>query len=69
MSRGDVETQRTADGMWRNVIQGKLATQVDAEAHGNYIAKALGVERHTRGLLGRILRRNSYGNDPRNVRG
>ena len=61
--RGDVEVQRTVGG-WRIVLQGTYATQLDAEQRANYIARSLGVKRFTRGLLGRILRRNSYGNDP-----
>ena len=68
MSRGDVEVQQTVGG-WRIVLQGVYATQVDAERQADNVAGILRVERHTRGLLGRILRRNSYGGDPRNVKG
>ena len=64
MSRGDVEVQQTTGNHWRIVIQGTYATQLDAERQADNVAGILRVERHTRGLLGRILRRNSYGNDP-----
>ena len=69
MSRGDVEVRRTTSGRWGIVLQGTFATQADAEAQARYVAQALGVELFVRGLLGRILRRDSFGNDPRNIPG
>ena len=64
MSRGDLEVRRTTSGRWGIVLQGTFATQLDAERQADNVAGILRVERHTRGLLGHILRRNSYGNDP-----
>ena len=69
MARGDVEVRRTTSARWGIVLQGSYATQLDAEAQADIVARTLKVERHTRGLLGRILRRNSYGNDPTRTKG
>ena len=67
--RGDVEVQQTTLGRWRIILQGTYATQADAEAQARYLAKALGVELFIRGILGRLLRRDSHGNDPKDVVG
>ena len=69
MPAGDIEVQRTATGRWRLVIQGTYRTQAEAEAAGNHLARRLGVESFVRGLLGRLLRRNTYGNDPTDIPG
>ena len=61
--RGDVEVQPT-DGGWRIVLQGTFRTQAEAEAEAREVSRKLKAEFFTRGLLGRILRRDSHGNDP-----
>lgn len=67
--RGDIETYRRVDGRWANRIQGSYRTQEEAVRGGCFTAMQLEVEHFVRGLSGRLLRRNSYGHDPRPPRG
>lgn len=67
--RGDVEVQPTDDGHWRIVLQGTYRTQAEAETEAREVSRKLRTEFFTRGLLGRLLRRDSHGNDPSDVPG
>ena len=67
--QGDIEVQRIDDSDWRIIVQGTYATQAEAEVAANAIARKLGKESFVRGLLGRLLRRNTYGNDPDTIVG
>lgn len=58
-----VITQRRVDGRWVNVLGGSWRTAEEADAAGQAAARLLHAEWFHRGLLGRLLRRNSYGND------
>jgi hypothetical protein len=72
--RDDVETYHQ-DGSWHNKIEGTdevfgdADTKREAEAAGRERAMADKVEHIIRNEDGKISERNSYGNDPRNVRG
>ncbi len=75
MSRGDIETFHET-GLWMNRRQavddkpwGLADTKEAAAAIGRSVAKAEKVEHIIRNLDGTIGERNSYGYDPRNVRG
>lgn len=69
MKHREVITQRRVDGKWINVLGGSYRTQEEAAAEGQYCARLLGAEWYRRGLLGRFLQRNSYGNDRRDRKG
>lgn len=73
--KGDVETFHEG-GRWHNRIEGtgealfgSAATKAEAQAAGRERAKELKVEHIVKGENGRIAERNSYGHDPRSVRG
>ena len=74
MPKGDVETFYD-NNMWGNRVEGEgptgefFGTKEPAVDAGRELAKARGVEHIIRNKDGTIGERNSYGNDPRNVRG
>ena len=74
MPNGDVDTFHQ-DGSWRNkieghsTIEGMFDTKSEAVAAGRELARSLKVEHIIRNENGQIAERNSYGNDPRDVKG
>jgi hypothetical protein len=74
MPKGDVETTYKA-GEWTNQVEGEgpterlFQTKDRAVAAGRELAKERGVEHIIKNEDGSIGERNSYGNDPRDVRG
>jgi hypothetical protein len=74
MPKGDIETY-SEDGVWKNKVQGSSraanshATKAEAEKKGRQMARARKVEHIIKKKDGTIGERNSYGNDPRNIRG
>lgn len=75
MPRGDIETFHD-DGRWANRREaidehawGYADTKEEAIAAGRQVAKAEKVEHIIRNLDGTIGERNSYGKDPRNIKG
>lgn len=66
--KGDIETVKHGEA-WINRLQGSYTTQAEAAAVGIAAAKILKVEWVQRSLDGTISKRNSYGNDPRDVKG
>lgn len=74
MPAGDVETFHK-DNAWHNRIEGGdtvgggFATKTDAVSAGRELARERQVEHIIRDQNGQIAERNSYGNDPRSVRG
>ncbi len=74
MPHGDVETVH-ANGAWHNVIEGTdqvseaFATKEEAAAEGRAMAQDLKVEHIVKNLDGTIAERNSYGHDPRDIKG
>lgn len=71
---GGVETFDKSDA-WHNrieggdVVGGSFATKADAVTAGRDLARDRQVELIIRNENGQIAERNSYGNDPRNVKG
>jgi hypothetical protein len=63
------------DGQWKNRHEGSSevlsthSTKDEAVQAGRDAAREAGVEHIIKNLDGRIAERNSYGNDPRNVKG
>ena len=75
MPTGDVETF-PQDGHWFNRVTGESETtggshrtKAEAVEAGRDLARARKVEHIIKGEDGRISERNSYGNDPRDVKG
>jgi hypothetical protein len=75
MPRGDIETFHQ-DGRWANRREavddhpwGYADTKEEAVTAGREVARAERVEHIIRNLDGTIGERNSYGNDPRTVKG
>ena len=74
MPTGDVETYYD-DGKWKNRRQGSSraffvgGTKAEAGVVGREAARRDRVEHILKNEDGRIGRKNSYGHDPRNVRG
>lgn len=74
MPAGDVETFHQ-DGQWHNRIEGgavsggSYSTKAEAVDAGRELARDRQVEHIIRNEDGRISERNSYGNDPRDVKG
>ena len=75
MPNGDVETF-PQDGAWFNRVTGESMnsggshrTKAAAVEAGRDLARARKVEHIIKGEDGRIAERNSYGNDPRDVKG
>lgn len=74
MPTGDVETF-PQDGAWANRItghanvEGSHRTKVQAVEAGRELARTLKVEHIIKNENGQIAERNSYGNDPRDVKG
>jgi hypothetical protein len=74
MPAGDIETYH-ADGKWRNRVEGLESlpgehdTKDAAVRVGRDEARDRKVEHLIRNLDGTIAERNSYGHDPRNIRG
>jgi len=75
MPNGDVETYPEA-GAWFNRITGESAptggghrTKAAAVDVGRQMARSRQVEHIIKNENGQISERNSYGNDPRDVRG
>lgn len=74
MGKGDVDTYYE-DGQWKNKVEGGQratsthATKAEAEKAGRDMARAREVEHVIKKKDGTIGEKNSYGNDPRNVKG
>ncbi|WP_336644615.1 DUF2188 domain-containing protein [Microbacterium sp. USHLN186] len=74
MPHGDVDTFHQ-NGIWRNKIEGRSTiegsydTKSEAVAAGRELARSLKAEHIIRNENGQIAERNSYGNDPRDVKG
>mgnify|MGYP001807404453 CR=1 FL=1 len=74
MPAGDVETFHQ-DGKWHNRIEGEksttgpYATKAEAVEAGRDQARRVQREHIIKNENGQIAERNSYGNDPRNVKG
>jgi hypothetical protein len=75
MPNGDVETFHQ-DGTWHNHVTGEAGnvgetyrTKAGAAEEGRQIAVSRGVEHIIKNENGKISERNSYGNDPRDVKG
>jgi hypothetical protein len=73
MPKGDVETYHQ-DGAWHNRIEGGEVlsdhrTKTEAQAAGREYAMDRRVEHIIKNENGQIAARNSYGHDPRNIRG
>lgn len=74
MTKGDIETYYE-DGQWKNKVQGSSRaanvhdTKAPAEAKGREMAQARKVEHHIKKQDGTVGERNSYGNDPREIKG
>lgn len=74
MPNGDVETFHQ-DGEWfnrvtgRTDVEGSHRTKAEAVEAGRDLARALEVEHIIKNENGQIAERNSYGNDPRDVKG
>jgi hypothetical protein len=72
--KGDVETYHQNE-QWHSKIEGEdqpfatAATKDEAVKAGRERAQVDAVEHIIKNLDGRIHERNSYGHDPRNVRG
>ncbi|RLA82789.1 MAG: hypothetical protein DRG78_06230 [Epsilonproteobacteria bacterium] len=60
---------------WQSKIAGNeraskvCSTQVECREHGIDLAKKLGAEFTLHGENGRIREKNSYGNDPKSIKG
>ena len=74
MPEHDVETFHEND-QWKNKIEGSSraasthATKAEAVASGREMAQNRGAEHIIKNLDGTIAQRNSYGNDPRDIKG
>jgi hypothetical protein len=74
MARSGIETYYE-DGEWKNRVQGssraanRHSTKVAAQKAGREMARKRRVEHTIKRKDGTIGEKNSYGNDPRNVRG
>ena len=74
MAKGDIETYYE-DGVWKNKREGTgrafstSGTKDEAVAEGREAAKQDEVEHVIKNQDGQIASKNSYGNDPANVRG
>lgn len=74
MAKGDIETYYE-DGQWKNRPQGNERasnvhdTKREAQQAGRDMARDRSVEHVIKNRDGKIGERNSYGNDPRNVKG
>ena len=74
MPKGDVETFHE-DGKWHNRIDGgdrlngPYSTRKEAVAAGREEAERRKVEHITHNVDGTIGERNTYGHDPRDIRG
>lgn len=74
MAKGDISTYNE-DGVWKSKVEGSSraahtgGTKAEQQAVGREMAKDRGVEHTIRNLDGRISEKNSYGNDPRNIKG
>ena len=76
MSKQIHTMQNKADGIWYNKQDGAERasstghkTQAEAIAKAIEIAKNQGLEHCIHGVDGKIREKNSYGNDPRNIKG
>lgn len=71
---GDVETFHKEDA-WHNEVtgdtgvKGSYPTKAEAVDAGRDLAQSLAVEHIIKNVNGQISERNSYGNDPRDVKG
>lgn len=74
MAKGDIETYNE-DGQWKNRPQGNErassvhGTKKEAQEAGRDMARDRKVEHVIKKMDGTIGEKNSYGNDPRDVRG
>ena len=74
MAQGDIETYYE-DGTWKNKREGTgrafstWGTKEEAAAEGREAAKRDKVEHVIKNQDGQIASKNSYGNDPTNIRG
>lgn len=74
MPKGDVETFHR-DGVWSNRIEGgqslpgEHSTKQSAVEAGREVARERKVEHIIRNLDGEIGERNTYGHDPRDIKG
>lgn len=75
MPKGDVETFH-ANGSWHNrvegatgMISGPHSTREEAVAAGRQAADEREVEHIVHNMDGRIGKRDSHGNDPRDIKG
>jgi hypothetical protein len=75
MPRDDIETVHH-DGKWHNKVQGNAGskdtshdTKEEAVRAGREMARQAQVEHIIKNKDGTIAQRNTYGQDPRNVRG
>jgi hypothetical protein len=74
MAKGDISTYHE-DGQWKNKVEGSSRaanvhdTKAEAQAKGRDMAKERHVEHTIRKLDGTIGDKNSYGNDPSNIKG
>jgi hypothetical protein len=77
MSQGAIETYHQ-NGKWHNRVVGGTGGSGEATTHdtkaeavrmGRDMARKASLEHVIKNMDGKIGRRNSYGNDPRNVKG
>ncbi len=74
MAQGDIETYYE-DGTWKNKREGTsrafstAGTKDEAVAAGREAAQRDKVEHVIKNQDGQIASKNSYGNDPKNIRG
>ncbi|TSD62815.1 DUF2188 domain-containing protein [Aeromicrobium piscarium] len=74
MAKGDIDTYYE-DGTWKSRRQGSSrafsagGTKAEQQANGRAAAKRDEVEHFIKKKDGTIGAKNSYGNDPRNVKG
>lgn len=74
MAKGDIETYND-DGQWKNRPQGNErassthSTKKEAQEAGRAMAKDRKVEHVIKNMDGKIGKRNSYGNDPKDIKG
>ncbi len=74
MARGDVTTYNE-DGTWKSKVEGSSraahagGSKAEQAAVGRQMAVDRRVEHTIRRMDGTIGEKNSYGNDPRNVKG
>ncbi|MDN4173931.1 DUF2188 domain-containing protein [Nocardioides sp. SOB77] len=74
MAKGDISTYHE-DGQWKNKVEGSSraanthSTKAEAESKGRDMAQERKVEHTIRKMDGTIGEKNSYGNDPPNIKG